>query len=130
MSPDGPLPTTATFLPVGGRHAPRRGAAVAGFVGCEALETADGHGLPVDLGAPAGALTRTRADPADDAGQRQPFFDYPHGLGVVSAGDGRQVAGDVDARRAGVVAGRLAVGVVVGEKLVQARPAGLRDLAG
>ena len=54
-------------------------------------------------------------------------FDDPDRLGVVSAGDGGQVGGYVDAGRTGVVAGRFAVGVVVGEELVQPQPAGLRD---
>jgi len=76
------------------------------------VQGADGDRV-VDLAAAAGRLAVARADAAEDAGEGQVAAHDGGGAGGVAVGQRRDVGGDVDVRRAGVGAGRLAVAVVV-----------------
>ncbi len=84
----------------------------------------------VDLVAPAVLLARRRADPAEDAGERDRPLEDPGGLAEVRLGVRLQEARDVDVARALVLAGRQAVGVVVREDQLEVRPAETADLLG
>ena len=111
----------------GSRDLARLRAVTVELVRREALQLADGYRLAVHLRPAASALAGTGAHAAYDAGQRQALLDDPDGLGVVTSGNGRDVRGYVDPRRAGIVAGGLAVGVVVRQQLVQSLPAQFRQ---
>ena len=134
---------------VGGRHAGRPGAddrhALAGrgldlerdgrldsgglrlqhLVAGVAMRVADGDRL-FDLVAPAVLLARRRADPAEHAGEGDGALEDARRLGEVALGVGLQEARDVDVAGALVLAGRQAVGVVVGEDQLEV---GLADFA-
>ena len=109
----------------------RRGQSGRGVVAGGAVQGADGDRL-VDLAAPAGRLAGPRADAPEDAREGQLVAHGGRGGGEVAAVDELDVGGDVDVRRAGDRAGRLAVGVVVGEVHAQvagalgAHPLGVR----
>ena len=78
------------------------------------VQGADGDGV-VDLAAAALGLAVARADAAEDAGEGQVVGDDRRGAGQVALLDALEERRDVDVGRAGRRAGRLAVGVVVGE---------------
>jgi hypothetical protein len=97
-----------------------------------AVAVPDGDRL-VDLVAPAVLLARRRADPPEDAGERDRPLEDPGRLAPVPLGVLLQEARDVDVARALVLAGRQAVGVVVAEDQLQVgrpQPADLLGLGG
>ena len=94
-----------------------------------AVAVADGDRL-VDLVAPAVLLARRRADAAEDAGERDRPLEDAGALAPVGLGVGLEEARDVDVARALVLAGRQAVGVVVGEDQLEVRPAQAAQLLG
>ena len=94
-----------------------------------AVAVADGDRL-VDLVAPAVLLARRRADPAEDARERDRPLEDPGRLAPVRLGVRLEEARDVDVARALVLAGRQAVRVVVAEDQLEVRPAQPADLLG
>ncbi len=97
-----------------------------------AVAVADGDRL-VDLVASAVLLARCRADPAEDARERDRPLEDPGRFAPVALGVLLQEARDVDVAGALVLAGRQAVGVVVAEDELEVRgpqPADLLGLGG
>ncbi len=83
----------------------------------EPLHVVDRH-RRVDEGAPALGLTAVRAHPATGGRERVAVLDHPHRGLEVAVGDQGEVALDVDVGGAGLLTGRLAVGVVVAQQLL------------
>ena len=75
-------------------------------------------------------LARGRADAAEDAGERDRPLEDPGALAPVGLGVGLEEARDVDVARALVLAGRQAVGVVVGEDQLEVGPPEAAQLLG
>src|SRR5579875_136592 len=84
--------------------------------------------LLFDQRAAARLLARRRAGQAQDIGEGQHLFDQARGLLHRAFGDQFQIAGDVDMRRAIDLAGRLTVGIVVGEHHFQVRAPDMEQL--
>ena len=94
-----------------------------------AMRVADRDRL-VDLVAAAVLLARRRADPPEDARERDGPLEDPGRLPPAALGVGLEEARDVDVARALVLAGRQAVGVVVGEDQLEVRPPEAAHLLG
>ena len=92
-----------------------------------AMAVPDGDRL-VHLVAPAVLLARRRADPAQDRGERDRPLEDAGRLAELALGVGLEEARDVDVARALVLAGREAVGVVVGEDQLQVGAADPADV--
>ena len=134
--PAGPEPMTAARRPVFGWTSNGTGGSwsvvehrLDDLVAGVAVGVADRDRL-VDLVAPAVLLARRRADPAEDARERDRPLEDPGRLAEVRLGVRLQEARDVDVARALVLAGRQAVGVVVREDQLEVRPAEPADLLG
>ena len=88
-------------------------------VGGEPLHVVDRH-RRVHQGTSALRLAGVRTDPAAGGRERVAVLDHPHRRLEVSVGHQGEVALDVDVGRAGLLARRLAVGVVVAQQLLHA----------
>ena len=95
----------ATWCPLGARRFQGGVLAVAaGIIGHKGLEVFDVEGL-VQVAPHAGPLTGMRTDEAADPGEGVVLADHFQGLHEAALGHQGHVAGDVDARRAGRLAG-------------------------
>jgi hypothetical protein len=99
----------ATRLPVSGAQAMGEASPAVHFVvGDETFELVDGHRLVLQTAA-AIVLARMRAHPSAGKQQRVAFADGVDGAFVVTFLDQADVAGNIDLRRTGLLAGRQGV---------------------
>ena len=102
VSPAGPPPTIATFLPVGGEISRQLDLGLARFpVGEKSLQTPDGD-LPAFLDQRAAplALLFLRTDPPADGGEAVLLFENANAVGKIALRRRLDEAGDVDLDRA------------------------------